>query len=243
MKMEPNKLETQFKEKLNSREIQPNEMAWDRLDAMLSVSEEKKTKRSFGWLYIAASILVLVTAGTFFFNQKDNEVTPTNSVVVRENDTVTTSNTLQIPINEERQSEVAILTENKKVNEQETKKSNQSILNQKTNSNQNQIIRDKEIEYQNMEIIAQKDLPKIPNSNQIEVINSINTKADALLVANLDNVATVSSTKKVKVTVDAKSLLSQVDGELDQSFRETRLEKIQRNYKTVKEALANRNNQ
>ncbi len=43
--MEPNKLETQIKEKLNSREIQPTEMAWDRLDAMLSVAEEKKTKR------------------------------------------------------------------------------------------------------------------------------------------------------------------------------------------------------
>lgn len=40
--MEQNKLETQIKEKLNSREIQPSEMAWDRLDAMLSVSEEKK---------------------------------------------------------------------------------------------------------------------------------------------------------------------------------------------------------
>ena len=68
--MEPNKLETQFKEKLNSREIEPSEMAWDRLDAMLSVTEEKKTRRSFGWLYIAASILVLGTAGMFFFNQK-----------------------------------------------------------------------------------------------------------------------------------------------------------------------------
>jgi len=40
--MEPNKLETQIKEQLNAREIQPSEMAWDRLDAMLTVAEEKK---------------------------------------------------------------------------------------------------------------------------------------------------------------------------------------------------------
>ena len=45
--MEPNKLETQIKEQLNAREIQPSEMAWDRLDAMLSVAEEKKNKTFF----------------------------------------------------------------------------------------------------------------------------------------------------------------------------------------------------
>ena len=38
MQMEPNKLENQFREKLNNREIQPSANAWDRLDAMLSVA-------------------------------------------------------------------------------------------------------------------------------------------------------------------------------------------------------------
>ena len=33
--MEPNKIEEQFKELLNSRELQPSDKAWDRLDAML----------------------------------------------------------------------------------------------------------------------------------------------------------------------------------------------------------------
>ena len=42
--MEPNKIEKQFREKLNTREIQPSVQVWDRLDAMLSVAEEKKTK-------------------------------------------------------------------------------------------------------------------------------------------------------------------------------------------------------
>jgi hypothetical protein len=43
--MAQNKLENQIKEKLNSREIQPSAQAWDRLDAMLTVAEEKKTQR------------------------------------------------------------------------------------------------------------------------------------------------------------------------------------------------------
>ena len=84
--MEPNKLEKQFREKLNTREIQPSAQAWDRLDAMLSVAEEKKTKRPSGFLFIAASILVLVTLGTFFFSQDATRIHPqdNNSVVETE---------------------------------------------------------------------------------------------------------------------------------------------------------------
>ena len=42
--MERNKLETQFKEQLDSREIKPSEMAWDKLDAMLTVAEKQKQR-------------------------------------------------------------------------------------------------------------------------------------------------------------------------------------------------------
>ena len=77
--MEQNKLETQFKEKLNSREIKPKEMAWDRLNAMLSVAEPskgeqvQKPKHKFTWLYIAASFIGFLMISTVFFNQKENE--------------------------------------------------------------------------------------------------------------------------------------------------------------------------
>jgi len=243
--MEPNKLETQFREKLNAREIQPSPQAWDRLDAMLSVAEEKKTKRPFGFLFIAASILVLVTAGMFFFNQKSIEVIPTNSVVVQEKDTVNSSSTkFQTPIIEEKQqNQVAISSASSTINKQEEKKINPSIISQKTNNNQNQINKDKAIEFQNTEDIALKNLPKIQDITPIVVNNDANKKADELLVAKLENTSFATSSKNSKVKVNAQSLLSQVDGELDQSFRETKLERIQRNFKTVKEALVNRNNQ
>ena len=70
--MEPNKLENQFREKLNPREISPSEAAWDRLDAMLSVAE--KPKRKFTWLYIAASFIGFLLISTVFFNQKENTI-------------------------------------------------------------------------------------------------------------------------------------------------------------------------
>ena len=36
--MEPNNFEKQIKERLDAREIQPSEMAWSKLDAMLTVA-------------------------------------------------------------------------------------------------------------------------------------------------------------------------------------------------------------
>jgi len=72
--MEQNKLETQFKEKLNSREIKPTELAWDRLDTMLSIAEVTKPKRKFSWLYIAASFIGLLLLSTVFLNQKENTI-------------------------------------------------------------------------------------------------------------------------------------------------------------------------
>ena len=83
--MEQNKLDTQFKEKLNSREIKPTDMAWDRLDAMLSVAENKKPKRKFTWLYIAASFIGFILISTVFFNQKENTIDIKKNTVVIEN--------------------------------------------------------------------------------------------------------------------------------------------------------------
>ncbi|MBY0486670.1 MAG: hypothetical protein K2P85_05715, partial [Flavobacteriaceae bacterium] len=52
---------------------------------------------------------------------------------------------------------------------------------------------------------------------------------------------TPKSTPKPKVKVNANSLLSQVDGELDQTFREKVINRVSKNYQEVKVALATRN--
>ena len=52
-----------------------------------------------------------------------------------------------------------------------------------------------------------------------------------------------SSDQKSKIHVNPDDLLSQVDGELELSFREKVINKVNRNYQTLKVALDNRNNQ
>ncbi len=247
--MEPNKIEKQFREKLNAREIQPSAQAWDRLDAMLSVTEEKKTKRPFGWLYIAAGVLVFVTLGTFFFTSTNPEVQPENNVVETEvkKDSVQNEvkNSQSPVIQNEKQNEAVASSENQSTPHKSiipNKSFNQNNQNnQKTNANQNQIIRDKTIEFQNPADVALKDLPKIESPKGIIVGKENSAKSDEFLVASLDNAAKQSTTKNKVVKVDAKSLLSQVDGEVEYTFREKTFNKLNKNYQEIKVALANRN--
>jgi hypothetical protein len=250
--MAPNKLETLMREKLNSREIQPSSQAWDRLDAMLSVAEEKKTKRSpflsFQFIGIAASILVLLTVGMFLFIQKSTTIKPQNNVVgteVKKDTTKTVENKFQTPIvtsNPANQIVVSdIVNPTKKATTTNNNSKEVSIINQKQSNQQNQIIKDKEIEFLYPADIAIKDMPKIQNNKGIISSNII--KSDDILLADLDKTSKQATNQKSTVKVDAKSLLSQVDAELDQTFREKAITKISKNYKSVKVALANRNNE
>ena len=249
--MEPNKIEKQIREKLNSREIQQSSQAWDRLDAMLSIAEEKKTKRSFGWLSrsfgIAASILVFVSVGMFFYNQGSIKGTTNEIVVGVEKDTVKqnsavaetpnenlNSNKEKATLNPINKQSVAIVAVQPTNNSTE-KRFSQS--NQKTNSNPI-INKEKAIEFQNSSDVALKNLPKIIEPNkEISIPKPTITNQNAL-ATNEENKVENSS----KVKVNANSLLSEVDGELDLTFREKVFKKVTKNYKEVKVALSNRNN-
>lgn len=253
--MEPNKLENQIREKLHSREIQPSAQAWDRLDAMLTVAEEKKTKRSpfltFRFIGIAASVLVFVTLGTLFFTQNDTEIQPQNSVVgtevTKDSLVITPNSKFQFPTNKENQ---VVVSNQPTTDNRQPATNNQrvSINNQSTSNNQKQsanplINREKPIEFQNSSDVALKNLPKIMDAKPIVVDNRPKIKSDEQLLSGLDNVARQSVNQKSDVKVDAKGLLSQVDGELEMTFREKVINKVSKNYKEVKVALANRNNE
>lgn len=220
--MEPNKFDNQFKEKLSTREIKPSDAAWDRLDAMLSVSE--KPKRKFNWLYIAASVLVFFTVGTVFFNQKESVVLNPKNTIKIQNEITIKSNEAAPILNSSKKSAVVI---------SETKKSiSKSNIIPSTNK-------------------------QLKNNNQIVAVSIINQKTEQKSIVNPTNVLLVenqlvivenlkkenSSDQKSKIHVNPDNLLSQVDGELELSFREKVINKVNKNYQTLKVALDNRNNQ
>ncbi|GAB3710916.1 hypothetical protein [Flavobacterium koreense] len=246
--MEPNNIENQIREKLNSREIQPSEMSWDRLDAMLSVAEEKKTKRfpflSFQFIGIAASILVFLSVGLFFINQKEEVSGTDNQIVTKEveknkeqKDSIITKQNFTNEITNQQEEQVAVTINNKPqiINKKSSESFNQN--NQKTGVNPI-INKEKEIEYQATEVIAQKDMPRIISQEKIEMPKKVAVNVDDLL-ASVEKTSKKEANAKVKV--NANSLLSQVDGELEQTFRQKVINRIGKNYQEVKVALANRN--
>ncbi len=227
--MEQNKLENEFRNKLNQREINPSENSWDRLDAMLTVAEEKKPIRRYSWIYIAASILGFAFLGTFFFNQSDKNVTVgSDEVVIENNQNVEPKKEVLsiIPLDSKPES-IAEMSEVKKV-DRNSRDSNSIIQNQvaqKSNSDSLIPMIEKRQFNQKTEQFASS------NRNDKSVDDML---AEVQTTSKADNART-------SVKVNPNALLSQVDEELELSFREKVINKVNKNYQTVRVALANRN--
>ena len=227
--MEQNKLENEFRKKLNQREITPSENSWDRLDAMLTVAEDKKPIRSYGWIYIAASIVSFAFLGTFFFTQNtQNTRIESNEVVIENNqkaEPIQNGITI-VPLNPKSESTV-VVSEVKKVN-RNSRDANLIITNQVVqNSNSDSLIP-----------ILEK---KLTNQKTEQLASS--STSDIIVEKMLAEVQPISKEEnsKFKIKVNPNTLLTQVDGELELSFREKVIHKINKNYQTVKVALAKRN--
>jgi hypothetical protein len=189
------------------------------------------------------------------FNQNATKIETPNAVVgteIKKDNVEIPNSKFQIPSTKDKQengevatSDVQPTTNNRQptTNHQGVSINNQEKINKKTNNNQKQIIKDKEIESSVTEDVALKELPRIQKTNPIISEDKKQIKTDEDLLADLNNTTMKSTNSKSTIKVDAKSLLSQVDGEVEQTFREKVITKINKNYKEVKEALANRNNQ
>ncbi len=227
--MEQNNIETQIREKLNSREIKPTEMAWDKLDAMLSLAEQKKSIRSFGWLNIAAGILVFLSIGFYFFNQNSTE----NNVVVKDevNKDVNENNSFKINKQEEQVAENPKL---KTKNPQQSSKTFNQINPKLIESNPEKLS-------SNREVIAENPTPKIKIDEKPLQVKSQLDDIDALLATASKSVKEKSQKSDTKIKINSSALLTQVDGEVDLTFRKKVLNIITKNYEEIKVVLTTRN--
>lgn len=237
--MAPNKLEKEFKNQLDQREIKPSPAAWDRLDAMLTVGEEKKGKSIYNWIYIAASIIGFLAIGYVFFSNPAELVDVKRTEIVENNAPKPTNDSInrepQTPLQIQKETEVIaesqVAPQKKNTSISPSQKINKQInvpqiqIAQTSNTNKNTVEQqiEKSINNQKTNEINQTSLNQITNESQIA---QVSTKA-----------------MNPTIKVNASYLLSEVDNELELSFREKVIRKIDKNYKTVKVALANRNQQ
>jgi hypothetical protein len=223
--MEPNNIENQIREKLNQREIQPSANAWDRLDAMLSV-EEQKPKRNFKWISIAAIFVGFTLIGIFMMNKESSveNIIPANPIVL-ENDT----KIIQKEVTPEKENTFTEVKENKAVVHQPTKKiekpsteinPKKDFLLDNHSKKEETIVENQPKESTNKYINAESLLAEIETGEKIEIPNI---------------------SKKSSVKVDANTLLSSAEKEVDESFRDQVIQSINKKYNSVKSTLANRN--
>jgi len=226
--MEPNKIDNQIRQKLNGRAIQPTAQAWDRLDAMLAHSEAKKVKKNQNWIFVAASIVLLSGLGYFLFNANDtteiNNSVPVVTTSNEEIDTIETNKTNEISVKKEQ----PVLVQNEI---HDSKKQSKFIKTVGTN----ELIKEKNIIEENPTLILQQ-----PSTITYKYVSPENLLAEAQTAAK----STPSDKKtivKPRIKVDAASLLTSVEKELDDTHKESTLDKLSKKIQDAKSALVNRN--
>jgi hypothetical protein len=220
------KIEKEFKNQLDQREIKPSPVAWDRLDAMLTAAESKKQKPKFNWMYIAASLIGFFMLGYVFYNNSGESVEGISTKAVVTNEAKPTT----IPAKKEQQPPIPSQKATQVIAEKSAvspKKDASFSSNPLANAAQS----------------TNATVEQIDQTNNLSITNETHTIApnQNLNESQLTDIATKTVNPHVKVS--ASNLLSEVDKELTLSFREKVIRKIDKNYKTVKLALINRNQQ
>lgn len=238
--MAPNNFDKNIKDKFNNRKIEPSAQAWDRLDAMLTVAEEKKQPKTFFWLKIAATFLLFSGMGYIFFqqNQKPEIVSPANEVVITNEKSDSDNNNTSIENNSEISN--AELNQNTPITEKElaivTPKTTYSKTEKATKQNENTTYKSK-LDTYIAATTKQNEILKQNENNQKPTYNYITPESLLADVQGNKKTNGTTNTYKSTVKVNPNDLLNSVESELDQSFKDKTLAK----FKQVKSVVVNRN--
>jgi len=254
--MELNKFEKHIKDKLKDREIAPSPKAWDKIQGQLQVGEKKRTPL-YLWLGVAASILVIL--GLFFMNNdansdKDNvpvqvvKISDSEEVIDKEQEEIMVKGNNFVVATEE----MSDKPDKEKVNPQ--KKSNISLVSQEeeeptfekelikvnktrivfNSEKENKVLTDSLLDVKIAEVLVQVN--KMEQSAEIT-----DAEVDSLLLKAQQDILREQLFTSNQ-TVNAMALLTEVEEELDQSFRDQIFNKLKTGFLKVRTAVADRNN-
>jgi hypothetical protein len=212
-------------ETLKDRTFQPSNQAWDRIDAMLTSSESIKPKKSFFWLKIAGSFIIL---GFVFalFNQ-EGEKQPIPNIVNIETNEKEILNPLDTNVKNimlvKEELTVPILTKNEIVINTKPHAPSELNVNKVSNSQSQDTFQTPQLFVKNnpINVDAQKLLA--------EVENEMKNKS----TLNQQNVAA----NTIKIKIDPTQLLDETEHEINQTFKNKAIDKVNKTFKDVKQAL------
>lgn len=253
--MEPSKFEKHIKNKLEARRISPSEEAWEKISGKIERPTQHQRK-SYFWMGIAASMVLLVGISIFFFSSSKeiNEGLPTKVVVEEEPNIIIQKEVFKDSEILDNPGSSAIVVKHTKIDS--IGKSKNRIVKP------NAIVVKEPIEDTSILIANTTKSPVQENSIAIvptEVLDAkiaeVIAKVDAIEEDGYVSDAEVDSlllkaqreilTEKLfnsDNSVNAMALLSEVEEELDQSFRDQIFESLKTGFLKVRTAVADRNN-
>jgi len=234
--MEQDNFGKNIQEKFNFRTIEPSETAWNKLDAMLTLAEEKKQPKIFFWLSIAATFILFTVVGYVFFQQNEKtKLMPSTEEIV------TSKKNSETKTHKQSTEESSVSYENELANNAtisttlETKKS--TIIHTAQNENSKLEFFETTLLKQE-EIIAANEIKKEGIKQEIKE-STFNYTTPESLLAEVQGQKIVNNTIlfKSSLKVNANELLQTVESELDQTFKEKTITKLIQ----AKSAFVNRN--
>ncbi len=252
--MEPNKFEKHIAEQMKERQIQPSTDAWERISEQIENSTAVK-KNNFMWYAIAASFIGILMISILFFQSGDQLLDDDVQMVDFNKKEAPVKQNLET-LNEKRIEEVPNLEDNEPLNatnEFEISKNDlvKETLNLQSADDSSIVLNDDTVEKIDIEEFMEV------NDNSIELkiqevlaqVDSIELNNTALTNAEVDELLRNAQEEilrdklfKQNGSVDAIALLSEVEDELDQSFRDQIFESLKEGFLIVRTAVAERNN-
>lgn len=236
--MEASRFEENVKKKLGKREIKPSAESWSKLEGRLEKKKEP-SKIKFWWIGVAAAIgIVFFVLGSFFGNPGLKE----NPVVVEEN-----ASEEIMPQEVEQTPEKEVIVGIQKGQKQETFQAGK--------------IPQKDVR-EDIQISTETDRENIPlNPESVEIAKAAPTKSAEAIAETAKPATTSTKVSNAEIdtlleqataeldinygiytqTASAKSLLNEVEYELEESFRQKVFEVLKDGFSVAKTAVANRN--
>lgn len=250
--MEPDKLDRFIRRKLQGREIKPSPQTWDKITAGLEI--EAKTKRSGHWYRIAAAVVFLVCASYALSLLNDGIGVIKNPLVDNPREVapkpVAGEDSFPFSKHSKKSTITRVEDEVKKstlVSDQKVVMENDVALGKvnpkKTMSIKTTAIKPTVVEAQlPEEILDTKIAEVLAEVDFLEQSSTVtNAEIDSLLKKAQQEILQHRA-YQINGAIDAVALLTEVEEELDQSFRDQILESLKQRFLKVRTAVADRNN-
>lgn len=252
--MAPIKLEDNIKNRMEERRLTPSENSWHLLAQRLEEQTPEKKTNYFFWFGIAATLVGFVLITVLWFQSSDvNNLSPTivntpveeiikepanNSIKPQiEHVEMKQNNAIVVKDNNTESDRELTPDRNKNKKEAHSRKNNTAVADVKITKPLIKI--EKSTFAQNLEVntLVVENEEGTHNNNL-----SLDDEVENLLKSAQEDVFRSKALTQNKSTITAEELLNDVEFEIEDSFRTKVFEVVKSGFKTVKTAVAERNN-